>query len=422
MTMFQKFIINSVIPFLKPADFTELVIKSDLWYLLFVSKLFKQIVSEQLFCIVETEYEEVWKWCDESYNKLHRLVVTKGVLKRPLPIFLTDLRIVDQRFMTNLNSMTNLKTLILPIHFNLPITPGLLPISITLLEFGFSFNQRLTHNVLPPALTELCFGYMFNQPLAPGVLPESLTTLILGNGFNQKFIIGSLPSGLKRLIFGERYVQAFDQGVLPSQLNELSFPHWSSFKSPSTSGILPLDLSVFNLGITDCQQFEINTLSSKLTELTIGCWFDHHNFHFNRLHRLGIHGIFNKPLNENSLPPNLRSLTLGQMFNQPIKQKVLPDSLISLKLGTSYNQPIEPGTLPRNLLKLSFGKHFNQVIEPGTLPRSLIRLKFGEEYNKRLIDLISGLELKKLKLQSSYPYLYDLQAFYSHIIVVRHKN
>ncbi|EFA74687.1 hypothetical protein PPL_11656 [Heterostelium album PN500] len=94
---------------------------------------------------------------------------------------------------------------------------------------------------------------------------------------------------------------------------------------------------------------------------------------------------FNQPLESNSLPPNLTSLSFVIKFNQPIPNGVLPKSLKHLSFVWSFNQILEPGTLPSSLLSLKLlGNSFNQILSVGVLPESLELLEFGNRFNQIL--------------------------------------
>ena len=88
---------------------------------------------------------------------------------------------------------------------NEKINLGILPASLTSLNFGYDFNQPLIQGVLPASLISLNFGYHFNQPLAQGVLPASLISLIFGYRFNQQLAQRVLPASLITLKISSNY-------------------------------------------------------------------------------------------------------------------------------------------------------------------------------------------------------------------------
>ncbi|EFA74644.1 hypothetical protein PPL_11613 [Heterostelium album PN500] len=103
---------------------------------------------------------------------------------------------------------------------------------------------------------------------------------------------------------------------------------------------------------------------------------------------------FNRPLEPNSLPPNLKSLSFGLNFNQQIHIGVLPHSLLHLTFGKGFNQKLVRGTLSNSLLSLVLGNGFNEKLSKGVLPQSLMSLTMLG-YNQRLEieDLPHNLEM-----------------------------
>ncbi|EGC40559.1 hypothetical protein DICPUDRAFT_73924 [Dictyostelium purpureum] len=147
---------------------------------------------------------------------------------------------------------------------------------------------------------------------------------------------------------------------------------------------------------------------------------------------------FNQPLTPNTLPPNIKSLTLGMdqeicegtfpdsltflslykfnktisgpnlfnsvvnlhltSYNQLLKAGDLPKTLETLNLNI-YNQPLEPNALPPNL-KTLITPGFNCPLTHGSLPDSITELNM-DNYKHSLSNSLSSLtSLKKLSMYS----------------------
>ncbi len=217
----------------------------------------------------------------------------------------------------------NVTSMIL-VEFNQKIEKGVLPASLTTLEFGYKFDQKIEKGVLPTSLTTLIFGWLFNQIIEKGVLPTSLTTLTFGWLFNQIIEKGVLPVSLTTLTLGEKFNQKIEKGVLPISLTTLEFGRF--YNKKIEKGVLPRSLTTLKLG------FE-----------------------------------FNKKIEKGVLPVSLTALTFGWAFNQKIEKGVIPTSLTTLKFGQNFNQKIEKGVLPVSLTTLTLGEDFDQKIEKGVL-------------------------------------------------------
>lgn len=85
---------------------------------------------------------------------------------------------------------------------------------------------------------------------------------------------------------------------------------------------------------------------------------------------------FNQVVSRDTLPSNLKSLTLGLNFIRKLEN--LPLSLTELNINNRYNTTI---SLPANLKVLSLGDSFNQDL---IIPSTLESLSFGYHFNKHL--------------------------------------
>jgi hypothetical protein len=85
---------------------------------------------------------------------------------------------------------------------------------------------------------------------------------------------------------------------------------------------------------------------------------------------------FNQVVSKDTLPANLKSLTLGLNFIRKLDS--LPANLSELYINNRYNTTI---SLPSNLKVLSLGDSFNQDIH---FPSTLESLSFGYHFNKSI--------------------------------------
>jgi hypothetical protein len=250
-------------------------------------------------------------------------------------------------------------------NFNQPLSPGIIPSSVTCLEFGFQFDYPLHRHVLPPGLLELFVGAKFNQPLGIDVLPPRLLKLDLGEAYTCQLMAGALPSSLTYLRLSTAYNSPLGirAGVLPDSLTHLQFG------------------SRFN------QPLQLIAFPDYLSSLSFG-------------------RDFNQPLGRDVLPPSLTHLLLGASFNQPLPTGTLPVTLLVLRFGVSFNQPLSE--LPPHLCRLIFGRDFNQPLDHvlgslhdlthlifdsqskynhplAVLPRTLTHLQFGRRSRFRQV-------------------------------------
>ncbi|KAN0035757.1 hypothetical protein ACTA71_005048 [Dictyostelium dimigraforme] len=274
--------------------------------------------------------------------------------------------------------------------YNKPFSSESLPCSIKTIKFGDSFNQEIKCGDIPSSITDLSFGYSFNnslnnlpisiehlsilhcfnrrielgnclsltelkfdkynkfnQVIEPGDLPISLKRLTLGDSFNQKLIIGSLPPQLEYLSFGLEFNQPLSDdddgggGVLPNSIQTLYFGN--KFSQPLKPNCLPKSLKKL-VGIGNLKLESENVLNklNLLTELDLGN-YDH-------------------PIDNNFLPPNLKSLNLG-ILNQCLIKGSLPNSITFLDMGLFYNHRIDVGILPTSLNHLILSKQFNKPLD-----------------------------------------------------------
>uniref|UniRef100_A0A6C0CDC6 FNIP repeat-containing protein n=1 Tax=viral metagenome TaxID=1070528 RepID=A0A6C0CDC6_9ZZZZ len=95
-----------------------------------------------------------------------------------------------------------------------------LPKSVIHIDFGERFNQSID-GLLPGSLTYLEFGFDFNKPIE--YLPQTITHLILGESFNQP--INCIPNSVVHLKFGCEFNQFLDDLPLSIKYLELGMEY-----------------------------------------------------------------------------------------------------------------------------------------------------------------------------------------------------
>ena len=149
------------------------------------------------------------------------------------------------------------------------------------------------------------------------------------------------------------FSEDFNSSISLSKLFNLeSVTFGSYFNQVVSKDTLPLNLKSLTLGLNFIRKIE--NLPFSLTELNIN----------NR---------YNTTI---SLPVNLKVLSLGDSFNQDI---IIPSSLESLSFGYHFNKSIK---LPKSLKKFCMSTKFNQDI---VLNEGLEELTVGNQFNKKLV-------------------------------------
>ncbi|GAM22597.1 hypothetical protein SAMD00019534_057720 [Acytostelium subglobosum LB1] len=268
-----------------------------------------------------------------------------------------------------------------------PLTPGALPSSIRVVNFGEEYNQAIEPGVfdpdsppeviqfgmmfnqplfteplgtpvLPTGVIKLTFGYTFDQPLLSGTLPDTLAFLKLGDEFDRALRPGDLPQSLRFLMFGRCFNQHIGPNILPSNL--LTLHMGQRFGKPVLPGYLPSTLKEFKNYAYFWDDEEDGHVD--VPPLVPGCLPE------------GLASLMVKthqPLQLGLLPNSMSIVQLIGNFNSKIEIGMLPLSLTTLSLGDEFRQPLEPGTLPPNLSYLSIGRGFSEPLRAGVLPANL---------------------------------------------------
>lgn len=141
-----------------------------------------------------------------------------------LPPNLTDLNLecpIHQTFVHGF--LPNTLTYLQLSHFDTPIFPGVLPLSLTHLFLSYGFNQPLKPGTFPPSLVHLELSSEFDQPLLPGVLPPKLVKLLLGDEFCRPLPKGSIPSSVKYISLSKTMLFAW----LPPTITHLTYAKYT---------------------------------------------------------------------------------------------------------------------------------------------------------------------------------------------------
>ncbi|EFA82994.1 hypothetical protein PPL_03774 [Heterostelium album PN500] len=233
-----------------------------------------------------------------------------------LPPSLTYLRLSDQFQMTvecNLNHLTALTTLLyFPIEcleLGIPknvttlsltkksadgsggdeflLKRGVLPTTITDLNFLFIRSLRIEEGSIPSSVKKLHLGMYFDQQLKPGCISEGIEYLHLGQIFNSKLQPGDLPNGIKTLFLSDCFSSVLVPDTIPNTVETLHFGYYLVALQP-------------------------NTLPSSL--LSLSFWEYRHTFTF---------GV---------IPPNLKRLVVGSVkYSCDFDSNTIPSSIEYLK-------------------------------------------------------------------------------------------
>jgi hypothetical protein len=171
--------------------------------------------------------------------------------------YVINLSDVDETIYPHIDSLINVKKLVLADDFNYTINLSNL-INLEELILGTYFNQVISNDMLPPNLKKLCFGTNFIKKIDS--LPNSIEELVLNNRYNNKLI---LPDNLKILNLGDSFNYDI---ILPDKLEKLTIGYHYNKKL-----VLPNSLRFLVLGTKFNEDIILN---DKLEELTIGKQFN----------------------------------------------------------------------------------------------------------------------------------------------------
>lgn len=313
-------------------------------------------------------------------------------------------------------------------HLRFSSSPGYisaLPKTLKYLYVTYTRQKTNIFDILSEGLSELVlYNCYCGQPFDLKCLPKSLEKLNLdiSAGFNQQ--MEGLPPNLKSLnISSSSFTHNLD-GILPSTLEELSLFKYHGTLDNFPKGLKSLSINILctptidirymyrleKLAILDRVSIYVgNKLPESLKFLHLGTLYNYPLYdqqlpknlshliiastfnntmvlrNLDKLKILEIDhdviGQFSQPIELDTLPKNLESLTMRCEYNLPIKPYVLPSTLKYLDISGSFNQPFEKGSLPNNLKTLKFRCNFNHPLELDVLPKSLESLYLGKRFD-----------------------------------------
>ncbi|KAF2072341.1 hypothetical protein CYY_006336 [Polysphondylium violaceum] len=103
-----------------------------------------------------------------------------------------------------------------------PIPPHSVPSSVEKMTF-YHIPQPIDLGVIPNSVTTLEFTRGFDQPLKVGVFPNSVINISFSLSFTQFLAKGVIPNSVRNLKICSRYV-AIEEGTIPSSVRSLTIP------------------------------------------------------------------------------------------------------------------------------------------------------------------------------------------------------
>lgn len=111
------------------------------------------------------------------------------------------------------------------------LEPGVIPDGVTHLKLVSSYEpqvfdhpyQQILPGVIPTSVTNLEWGYNCQEHLMVGSIPSSVETLIFSNAFDCNIPLGFIPEGVRSLAFGGCEISHMKVGVIPYGVKYLRF-------------------------------------------------------------------------------------------------------------------------------------------------------------------------------------------------------
>lgn len=292
--------------------------------------------------------------------------------------------------------------------FHQPLLPGVIPLSVTCVNYDSRSKHRLLDDSLPAGVKVLkvsrYFSNMFVPDLLPlansgvspvarvtsvdmcmfpislehleivfgglaildfSILPPRLHHLRITGGFNQKLVPGMLPASLKELILSQCH-HLLEPGSLPEQLTRFTC---YSFESPFTLGMFPASLRHIELWF--CHHALVpGVIPFGVTDILIRP----------KLKRRFGPGIFPASVkrlslvdrctaSHDSIPGSVTHFTIGV-----VKPGVIPSSVTHLTFDAEYDKHVAAGVIPSSVTHLKFGRNMKQPVTFDTIPHSVTHL------------------------------------------------
>eukprot|EP01132_Coremiostelium_polycephalum_P003094 gene3094-3870_t len=253
--------------------------------------------------------------------------------------------------------------------------------------------------------------------LKPGSIPNQYLTSfsIFDDRFSEcnefRLEIGSIPDGIKKLNINHKYFQSDPLGLIPSSVTDLlvstvnvgDLYREGGFILPPTVRSLTFDILIGSS--PDDNDAQPIPLPQSLTELQFYSgrqdWGNTGlklipGFIPNSVRKLNLGG-YHYQIRDGVIPSSVIDLDMGEEFNHPIEQNSIPFGVKTLSVGLIFQKQIFPDVLPSSITKLTFSNRnyefFNQLFLPGVLPSTLTYLKLlgGVIPNDSSIKLPSSL-------------------------------
>ncbi|KAN0015268.1 hypothetical protein ACTFIU_001594 [Dictyostelium citrinum] len=290
---------------------------------------------------------------------------------------------------------------------------------LTSLKFGKRFDQILTPGILPTdgSLVEFNSGSAFKNgdlELPVGALPSSITSLTLGNGFNSVVNENVLPEGLLKLRF-KGFNKMIVKNSLPNSLLELQFGR-NFNRAISAHGTLPKSLTSLTLGIHFHHVIYIGTLPPTLKKLVIQSAGYNQKFEKRSLPdslehlEFNKNGLFNQPIADKFLPPNLKTLILPNHWSnnyEPILAQQIPTTITDLQFySNECSLFLQSDSIPSTVLNLRINgilsNHYNytkggQRLQGNFIPPSITSIETGT-----IVNLSHCINLKNFIFDESF--------------------
>lgn len=272
--------------------------------------------------------------------------------------------------------------------------------------------ELVTKSVTEP-MVELEFSCAFNEPLKPGQIPDTVEKLAFGLYFNQSLGKDVIPSGLKELELA-CFFDNFQQLVLPRNLTKLTL---CSYEGLLEQLDLPDTLKYLKIYNEYDQPMNNNSLPKNLRFFFHGIvrfptWNLAANLRSNPCLAEPLIVPLAKPLEESltkyldvSAVRSVTELKFNFTFNEALKPGQIPDTVEKITFGWRFNQPLGKDVLPNGLKELEIDCSFEKY-QQLVLPRSLTKLTLCDyRYPLELLKLPESLEHLEIKWGFDHPLL-----------------
>eukprot|EP01132_Coremiostelium_polycephalum_P006152 gene6152-7662_t len=306
----------------------------------------------------------------------------------------------------------------------LPIIKGTLPSLLVEVKFMRGISSAVQFPHIPNGVKYLEISTLHpedNTPEIPvGSLPESIMSIKLSGTIRKQYLLkGVLPSRLKALDFTQATSEIPYDGY-SSILDHSSFIlHQHSDKNSCSE--ISANVESISMQISENNQYQYITNLIPTTTKKLILYFDN----IDELSPIPMGSI---PLSvrklrapysvlcqgkdtESLIPDSVTNLiVMNCEFKDNGNEMKIPHNVVKLKLhiSSNYNGPIEQKSIPPNIKELFITSSYrppndhNIFIKDGAIPKSISRLKFGKYIFQPIQSkdsLVSYNELKSLKIR-----------------------